>query len=135
MATGSHRCERISAFGHWVYTDVVVTTMTVVGNLPSIANDSRSSGSVENSSGAVDPQRHADAGHEEQQADPRIDDQVAQRVEAVVATPIGHQQRSLVDDPDEARRVATRRAVEAVGTGGGDEHERRRLDVGSGATR
>ena len=79
--------------------------MTVVGNLPSMANDSRSAASVESSAVPLTRKRHADAGHEEQQPDPRIDDEVAQRVESVVAAPIGHQQRSLVGDADEARRV------------------------------
>ena len=41
--------------------------------------------------GAVDAQRHADARHEEQQPDAWIDDEVAKRVEPVVAAAIGHQ--------------------------------------------
>ena len=57
-------------------------------------------------------------------SDAGIDDEVAQGVEAVVAAAVGHQQGLFVDDPDEAGRVAARRAVDAVKTGGGDQYER-----------
>ena len=55
---------------------------------------------------------------------------VAQTIDAVVAAPIGNQQRLLVVDAHEARRIAARRAIKAVRARGGEGEERRRLDEG-----
>ena len=80
---------------------------------------------------ADDPDGLAAAGNEEQQRDARIDEDVAQRVDAVVAAPVGNEQRLLVVHAHEARRIAARRAVEPVRAAGGEREERRRLDEGA----
>src|SRR5215470_13269702 len=66
---------------------------------------------------AGDPDGLAAARDQEQQGDARIGDDIAQRVDAVVAAPVGHKQRLLVLDAHEARRVAARRAIEPARTG------------------
>ena len=55
---------------------------------------------------AVDAERLGHAGHEEQQPDVRVGEDVAQRVGDPVARPLGQQQRAVVEDPDEPGRVA-----------------------------
>ena len=52
-------------------------------------------------------------GIDEQQPDVRVGEDVAQRVGDPVARPVGDQQRALVEDADEAGRIAARRHVAA----------------------
>ena len=54
----------------------------------------------------------------------RIADDVAQRIDAVVAAPVGNEHGARIGDAAEARRVAARRAVEPLGADGGDDDER-----------
>src|SRR5829696_5381161 len=76
-------------------------------------------------SAPIDAQRAADARDQEQERNARITDDVAQRVDAVVAAPVGQHHGVLVDHPHEARRIAARRAVQALRTGRRQHHERR----------
>jgi hypothetical protein len=92
------------------------TTITVRGALPSMTKLCVSAGSVGDRGTAVHADRLAASRNEEQQRHARVVDDVAQRVDAVVAAPVRYEQRLLVGDPHEARRVAARRAVEPVGT-------------------
>ena len=55
--------------------------------------------------GAAHAQLLAEARHEEDQAHPRVGDDVAQRVEAVVAAAVGDDQGALVAHDDEAGPV------------------------------
>ena len=57
---------------------------------------------------AVDPQCGAGTGDQEQQADARVADDVAERVDAVVAAPVGDHQRAFVVNTHEPLEVAAR---------------------------
>lgn len=70
----------------------------------------------------------AEARHEEDETHPRVGDDVAQGVEAVVATAVGDDERALVPHDHEAGSVPARRLVEASVTDGGHDDEGRRLD-------
>src|SRR5271166_4355261 len=61
-------------------------------------------------------------------ADPRIGDQVAQAVGAIVAASVRDQQRPLILYHDEPRRIAARRDIQPVRSAGRHHHEWRRLD-------
>ena len=80
--TGNRRCS-------------TVTTITQRGGLPSTAKLAQLRIGRDRGA-AVDPDRLADAGDQEQQRDARVADDVAQAVDAVVAAPVGDQQRLLV---------------------------------------
>src|SRR5580693_109770 len=78
---------------------------------------------------AVDAKRLADAGDHEQDADARINEDVAQRIGEPVAGPIGDEQRAIVEDAHEARWIAARADVaRAVAIARRDARERRELD-------
>ena len=64
---------------------------------------------------AIDPQRIARPRHQKQQADARIGDDVAQRVDAVIAVPVRHHQRLLVVDADKPARSP--RGVQSMPSG------------------
>ena len=84
---------------------------------------------VDDPRAAVDAKRVVDARDQEQQRDPVVLEQVRERVGELVSRPVGQEQRPLVEDPDEAGRIAARRHVEpAVGPAGRDDDERRALD-------
>ena len=85
-------------------------------------------GSVDILARPTDTHGFADAGNKKQQRDARIAHQIAQAVDSVVAAPIGYQQSVLVDHPDETRRIAARRTIEALGTARRQHHERRGFD-------
>jgi len=75
---------------------------------------------------AVDPQGLAQAGHEKDQPDPRAFEQIADRIDPVVAEPVWDQQRGVVENPDKARRIALGRGVAAsLGITGRHDDERR----------
>ena len=100
------------------------TTTTLSGGLPSTASRSRKRGIDRDPRLAVDAQRLVHAGDEEEQADRRVDDDVLQRVEPVVAGPVGDGDRAVVEDGGEAGLVALRRHVGiAVAVGRADQHE------------
>ncbi len=63
---------------------------------------------------AIDAQGFIDARHKKDHADPRPLYEVAERIDPVVAEPVGNQQRRVVDHVDEARRVALGRGVAAA---------------------
>src|SRR5262249_9890397 len=73
----------------------------------------------------------AAARNEEEQRHARVRKDVAQAVDAVIAAPVGNEQRLLVVDAHEARRIAARGAIEAVGACRGQREEWRRLDEGA----
>jgi hypothetical protein len=69
-----------------------------------------------------------DAGYQEQQRYARIANQIAEAVDAIVATPVGNDERRLVDHAHEAGRIAARRAIEAVRAACRQHYKRRRFD-------
>ena len=75
--------------------------------MPSTALGASSSASSTDRRAAVDAERVPDAGDQEEQRYARVLEQVRERVREPVAWPLRQQQRPLVKDPDEARRVAT----------------------------
>ena len=78
---------------------------------------------------AVDPQRLAHAGDQEDHADIRVLDDVDQAVDAPVSGPVGNGDGAVVDDMDEARRIALRRHVSrAVAARRGQDQEGRERD-------
>jgi len=87
--------------------------MPSFGTLPSTSDGASSSASSVRIAPPVDAERVADAGDHEQQADVRVDEDVAQRVGDPVAGPVGNQQRAprrgcARTPPDPARaHVAT----------------------------
>src|SRR3974390_3608150 len=76
----------------------------------------------------VHPQGLADARNEKQQRDARIAHKVAHAVDAVVAGAVGNGECLLVEDADEAGRIALRRTVEPLRAAGRDRDERRGFD-------
>ncbi len=104
------------------------TTSTLRGSLPLTAKLSISVGIDRDRGAAVDAQRLADAGNEEQQRDARVAQDIAEAVDAVVAGPVGQRQRALVENAHEAGRVALGRTVEPFGAAGRDRDEGRGLD-------
>ena len=82
---------------------------------------------------AVDPERVADAGDEEEQADVRVAQDVAERVGQLVPGSVRKQQRALVEHADEARRVAAGAHVAGpVGRRGGEQDEGGEVDEAAG---
>ncbi len=72
----------------------------------------------------VDPQRVAPAGNQKQGADLRALQHVEVAVDAFVSRPFRNRDGGVVDDADEARRIALRRHVDtALRVGGRDEAE------------
>jgi hypothetical protein len=80
---------------------------------------------------AVDPQRLADAGDQKQQRYPRIGNDVSQRVDPVVAAPVGQQKGLRIFDGHEAGGIAARADVETPGAGTCQRHEGGCLDEGA----
>src|SRR5947209_17824435 len=64
---------------------------------------------------AVDPQGLVDPGDEEDQPHSGGGEQIADRVDPVVAEPVRNQQRLVIEHLDETRRIALRRSVAAAG--------------------
>ena len=78
---------------------------------------------------SVQPERLVHARNHEQQSHLRVLENVPQRVHAVVAGPVGQEDGAIVEDLDETRRIAPRRAVDPpVRAGRGEDHERREPD-------
>ena len=71
-------------------------------------------GVVDDPRAAVDPERVVDARDQEEQRDPVVGEEVRERVGELVAGAVGQEQRPLVEDADEAGRVAARRDVETA---------------------
>ena len=80
---------------------------------------------------AVDPERVAGTGNQEQKCYARIADDVAQRIHTVVATAVGQHQRLVVVHAHEAGHVAARRAVQPLRSAGRERGERRGIDEGT----
>ncbi len=78
---------------------------------------------------AVDAQRVFEAGDEEEQAHAGVAGDVGERIEAVVARPVRHGQRLLVDHVHKARLAAARGHVAcAVGAAAAHAEEGRQAD-------
>src|SRR5262249_54576673 len=80
---------------------------------------------------AVDANGLAAARNEEEQRHARVRKDIAQAVDAVIAAPVGNQQRLLVLNAHESGRIAARGTIKAVGPRRGQREERRRLDEGA----
>lgn len=78
--------------------------------------------------GAIDADHVLFAGDEEHERDVRVAHDVAQRVEAVVAAPVGHQQGFGVCDADHGAVVAAWCGVCALWSDGGQDAEARGVD-------
>ena len=127
--SGSQRCERISAFEHCVYASSISTRMPSFGGLPSTSLRREQLLVRDQRRAAVDAERVVDARDHEQEPDVRVREDVPQRVGEAIAGPVGNQQGSLVEDPDEPGRVAARAHVAvAVRRRSRQAHERRPLD-------
>ena len=64
---------------------------------------------------AIDPQRGAGAGDQEQQRHPGVADDIAQRIDPVVAAPVGQQQRrAVVCHPDKPGQITARTAIQPL---------------------
>ena len=86
-------------------------------------------GIAHDAAAAVHAQRVLSTGHQEDQPDVRIVEQVAHAVEALVARPVGNDEVLGVEHVHEARRVALGRDVAATPRiRRCDQHERRRGD-------
>src|SRR5579884_225899 len=86
-------------------------------------------GVVDDPRAAVDAEGVIDARDEEEERDPVVLEQVRQRVRELVPRAVGQEERPLVEDADEAGRVAARRHVETrVRAARRDDDERRPLD-------
>jgi hypothetical protein len=96
-------------------------TMTVRGALPSTPNDA-------SRCAAVDAQRRAGARNQEQQRDPGVAHDVAQRIDPVVAAAIRHHQGLVIVNPDKAGQIAARRAIQPLRPAGRKGCERRFVD-------
>ena len=68
---------------------------------------------------AVHAQGRVQVGHQKYQLNPWVLDDVAQAVDAVIATSLGQHQGSLVDDAHQRGRISTLRGVQDIGTAGG----------------
>jgi hypothetical protein len=90
-------------------------------------------GIVDQNGLAVDPERLADTGDDEQNPDVRVANDIAERVGDLVAGTLRKQQRSIIEDADEPRRVATRTdPAFATRRGRGQADKRRTFDVRAG---
>ena len=67
----------------------------------------------------------------ENDTDLRVDEQVLHPVDAVVARPVGDQQCAVVEELNEARRIALGRTVDAGPIRAGEHQERRCRDEGA----
>ena len=83
---------------------------------------------------AIEAKRLVHARDQKQHSHPGILQDVRQRVRAVVAAAVRKQDGVVVEDRDEARRVAARRAVDPpVGSGRREDDEWGELDEGAGS--
>ena len=103
----------MNAFEQCVKTSSTSIRRPSFGVLPSTARASEQRGVGGERGAAVDPQRVADAGDQEEQPHVGVREDVAERVGELVAGPLGHEERSLVDDVDEPCRIAARAHVAA----------------------
>jgi hypothetical protein len=87
--------------------------MLLRGTLPFTASGS-STGIGGIARAAVDPQRLVDAGDEEDQSDTGPYQQVADRIDPIVAEPVGDQQRLVVEHVDKAGGITLWRGVAAA---------------------
>src|SRR6516165_2092779 len=84
---------------------------------------------ISGDAGAPDhPNSLADAGNEKQQRHPRITDNIAQRIDAIVAAAVRNEQRLFIGHAHKAGRVAAWRAIEPVRPASRQCKKRRRLD-------
>ena len=127
--SGFQRSDRMNAFEQCVKTSSTSTRSPSFGVLPSTASGSSSAASVVSAARPLTRSVSPTPGIEEQQPDVRVREHVAERVGELVARPLRDEQRALVEDVDEAGRIAARAHVAgAVGGGGREQHERRPLD-------
>ena len=101
--------------------------MTILGERPDAAKRPVRSGVVAQLCRAVHPQGLVDAGHHEQQADLGPLGQVRQRVEPVVARPVGQEQRVVVGHVHEPGIAPARSGVLAAVRVGRRQHDERRV--------
>ena len=97
--SGFQRSERISAFEHCVYASSTDDEDPEPRHLALDRARREQLGVVDDRRAAVDAERVADAGDQEEQRDARVLEQVRERVREPVAWPLGQQQRPLVEDP------------------------------------
>ena len=127
--SGFQSSERRNAFGHCVYASSTSTRMPSCGTFPSTSLVGEQLGVVDDPRAAVDPERVVDARDEEEQRDPVVGEEIRERVGELVARAVREEESPLVEDANEAGRVAARRDVEtAVRASRGDDDERRPLD-------
>ena len=81
------------------------------GALPSTAQGSSSSASVDDRGAPVDAQRVADARDHEEQPDVRVARTLRSESASRLPGPLGNEQRPLVEDVDEPGRIAARAHV------------------------
>ena len=81
--------------------------------------------------GAVGAEGFLGAGDEEEQADGGVCEDVGERVEPVVASPVGDGEGVVVEDVDEARSIAAGGDVGAIGALGGEGAEGAFFDEGA----
>ena len=79
---------------------------------------------------AIGADRIAGAGDQEHQRHPGIAHDVAQGIDPIVSAAIRQHQRLRVVNADETGEIAARRAVDPLGSDGGERGERRLFDEG-----
>ena len=104
--------DLIMHFEQCMKASSTVTMRTRLGVLPFTANRRCKRGVPHDPSLAADPQRVVVARNDEDQADLRVNQYVLERVQPVVAEPVGNGERALVQDGHESRRIAFWRDVQ-----------------------
>ena len=128
MLSGSQSFERMIALVHWKYAVSTVTTRTHFGTLPLMAKLSVSFGSVEILAQPVMRMVSPTPGMRNNSATRGSRTRLRKAVDAVVAAAVGNDEGVLVEHPHETRRVAARRAVEALGAARRQHHKWRGFD-------
>ena len=129
LVSSAQRRERTRALVHWRKTSSTSTTSPLRGARRLTARGSRERGIGGEGRAAVEPERLVHPRNQEQHPDERVLEHVRERVRAVVPAPIGKEDGLVVEDRDEARGVAARRAVDPPVRPGGRKHdEGRQLD-------
>src|SRR5258707_11617811 len=106
-ASGCHSFERWIARAHWKKALSTATTTTHLGGLPSITKRASTSPCGRDVRAPVHAERFADARDQKQQGDTRVEHDVAQTVDAIVAAPLGQQERVRILYRHKGRRIAT----------------------------
>ena len=114
---------------HWRKTSSTSTTSPLRGARPLTARGSRRAGSVVSVARPLSRSVSSTPGIRNSIPTWGFSRTLLNRIHAVVAEPIRQHNGAIVEDRDEPRGVAARRAVDApAGSGRGENHERRKLD-------